>query len=177
MGFAFVLALAVFVLLILVLFAKNYWIAPFVLTLVAVSGLLGLRPNLPAARRIVLILISAALGLTLFVEIFVLDGDIGRMNTVFKIYMQVWLLLSVVGGVTAVWVYNAIKDKNGYGRCGKSLWVCWFCGAALSAAGDPGQMGHPHEQRSAAYSGRHGLHALCRIRRHQQFHHPAGLRL
>ena len=111
-GFAFVLALAVFVLLILVLFAKNYWIAPFVLTLVAVSGLLGLRPNLPAARRIVLILISAALGLTLFVEIFVLDGDIGRMNTVFKIYMQVWLLLSVVGGVTAVWVYNAIKDKK-----------------------------------------------------------------
>jgi uncharacterized membrane protein len=77
-----------------------------------VSGLLGLRPHLPPARRIVLILISAALGLTLFVEIFVLDGDIGRMNTVFKIYMQVWLILSVVGGVTAVWVYRAIRQKK-----------------------------------------------------------------
>jgi len=42
----------------------------------------------------------------------VLDGDVGRMNTVFKFYMQVWLLLSVVGGVAAVWAWPAIRQRG-----------------------------------------------------------------
>ena len=100
-----IIALVLHVLIILLLYFQGYVIAPLVLTLIVVSGLLGLRPNLPPARRILLILISSALGLTLFVEIFVLEGDIGRMNTVFKFYVQVWLILSVVGGaaLAAVW--------------------------------------------------------------------------
>jgi uncharacterized membrane protein len=102
-------ALVVYVILLLVLVAKGYLIAPLVLTLVIIAGLLGLRRNLPPNRRIILILISAALFLTLFVEIFVLDGDVGRMNTVFKFYMQVWVILSVVGGVTAVWSYPSLR--------------------------------------------------------------------
>ncbi|MCB9422136.1 MAG: hypothetical protein H6667_20205 [Ardenticatenaceae bacterium] len=61
---------------------------------------------------IILILISSALFLTLFVEIFVLDGDVGRMNTVFKFYMQVWVILSIVGGVTAVWAWPSIQQKK-----------------------------------------------------------------
>lgn len=102
------LTLAVYVLLLLVLFLKGYLIAPLALTLVIISGLLGLRPQLPTARRIVLILISAALALTLFVEVFVLDGDIGRMNTVFKFYLQVWVMLSVVGGAAVAWAWPAV---------------------------------------------------------------------
>jgi uncharacterized membrane protein len=89
-----------------------YWIAPVVLTLTIIAGLLGLRPNLPAARRIVLILIASALGITLFVEFFVVENTVGRMNTVFKFYMQVWLMLSVVGGVTAVWAWPTIQKKE-----------------------------------------------------------------
>ena len=61
-------------------------------------GCWGCGPPCLAPRRIALILISAALFLTLAVEIFVFDGDIGRMNMVFKFYVQVWLLLSVVAG-------------------------------------------------------------------------------
>ena len=110
-GWLLLIALALFPIILLLLFLRGYLIAPFVLTLVVISGLLGLRPNLPPARRIALILIASALGLTLFVEIFVLDGDIGRMNTVFKIYMQVWLILSVVSGATAVWVTATIQTK------------------------------------------------------------------
>ncbi|HEX6387095.1 MAG TPA: DUF2298 domain-containing protein [Anaerolineae bacterium] len=105
-------ALVAYILLLLALAWRGYWVAPVVLTLVVTAGLLGLRPNLPPARRVVLILIASALGLTLFVEIFVLDGDIGRMNTVFKFYMQVWLLLSVVGGVVAVWAWPVIQRKG-----------------------------------------------------------------
>lgn len=108
----FVIAACLYVFLLLILVSRNYWVAPVVLTLVIASGLLGLRRDVPPARRIILILISAALGLTLFVEIFVTGGDIGRMNTVFKIYMQVWLILSVVGGVTAVWAWPSVTRKS-----------------------------------------------------------------
>jgi YYY domain-containing protein len=106
------LALGLYIIILLILFRMDYWIAPVVLTLTIVAGLLGLRPGLPAARRVVLILIASALGITLFVEFFVVENTIGRMNTVFKFYMQVWLLLSVVGGVTAVWAWPAIQKKE-----------------------------------------------------------------
>ena len=106
------LALALYIIILLILFRLGYWIAPVVLTLTIVAGLLGLRPDLPAARRIVLILIASALGITLFVEFFVVENTIGRMNTVFKFYMQVWLMLSVVGGVTAVWAWPSIAKKE-----------------------------------------------------------------
>jgi YYY domain-containing protein len=100
-----IVSLILYVIIILLLYFQGYAIAPIVLTLIIVAGLLGLRPSLPPARRILLILISSALGLTLLVEIFVLDGDVGRMNTVFKFYIQVWLILSVAGGaaLAAVW--------------------------------------------------------------------------
>jgi YYY domain-containing protein len=105
-------AAAGYVLIIIFLFIKDYWIAPVVLTLIMISGLLGLRPNLPPARRIPLILISSALGLSLFVELVVLDGDIGRMNTVFKFYMQVWVILSIVGGVTVARAWPAVQARR-----------------------------------------------------------------
>ncbi len=118
-GAALIVALLAYVALLAALALRGYYIAPFVLTLVIAAGLLGLRPSLPPARRIVLILISSALALTLAVEIVVLDGDIGRMNTVFKFYMQVWILLSVVGGVTAVWMWPTLQKR---GKLTRRVW-------------------------------------------------------
>jgi YYY domain-containing protein len=106
------IALVLYVILLVLLFIRGYWIAPIVLTLIVSAGLLGLRPGIDPARRIVLILISAALGLTLLVEIVVLEGDIGRMNTVFKFYMQVWIILSVAAGVAAVWSWENIRHRQ-----------------------------------------------------------------
>ncbi len=106
------LAVGLYLILIVLLLLQGYWIAPIVVTLIVLAGLLALRPQLPTARRLVLALIASALGLTLMVEVFVLEGDIGRMNTVFKFYMQVWVLLSVVGGATAVWAWPAIQRRQ-----------------------------------------------------------------
>lgn len=106
-----ILALVVYVLLIAFLAFKGYWVAPVALTLVIVAGLLGLRPGLPAGRRVILILISSALGLTLLVEFVVLEGDIGRMNTVFKFYMQVWMMLSVAGGAALALAWPAVMQR------------------------------------------------------------------
>ncbi len=108
-GGPILIALAVFVVVNAYLLARGHWVAPIALPLLAASGLLALRPGLPAARRVVLALMAAALGLSLLVEIVVLDGDIGRMNTVFKFYLQAWLLLSVACGPAAVWAWGSIR--------------------------------------------------------------------
>ena len=77
----------------------HYQAALIVLPLVGWVALLFFRPSQSHEMRFVLVLIGLALCLTLGVEIVVLGGDIGRQNTVFKFYIQVWLLLSVACGV------------------------------------------------------------------------------
>ena len=109
LGRVILLALGLFVVLIAALLIRGYWVAPIALPLLVVAGLLALRPGLTTGRRVVLALMSAALGLTLLVEIVVLDGDVGRMNTVFKFYLQVWLMLSVACGPAAVWAWASIR--------------------------------------------------------------------
>ena len=106
------LALGLFVVLNAALLIRGYWVAPIALPLLVVAGLLALRPGLPTGRRVVLALMAAALGLTLVVEIIVLDGDVGRMNTVFKFYLQVWLMLSVACGPAAVWAWQSIRHTK-----------------------------------------------------------------
>ncbi|MCA9921258.1 MAG: hypothetical protein KC421_02740, partial [Anaerolineales bacterium] len=112
LGAPLIVALILYLILLIVLLFTSYWVGPVVLTLIMVAGLLGLRRDLPVHRRIILILIASALGITLFVEFFVVEGTVDRMNTVFKFYMQVWMLLSVVGGVTAVWAWPAMRKKG-----------------------------------------------------------------
>jgi uncharacterized membrane protein len=53
------------------------------------------RPGQPDAKRLVLFMVGTGLLLTMVVEIIVLGGDIGRMNTVFKLYFQAWVLLGL----------------------------------------------------------------------------------
>jgi YYY domain-containing protein len=125
------LMLVLYLVLLVLLVLRGYWIAPTVLTLVIVSGLLGLRSEIDPARRVVLILISAALGLTLLVEFVVLEGDIGRMNTVFKFYMQVWLILSAVAGVAAVWSWKAVRQKRSIRRVWRAILIVLLSIAAL----------------------------------------------
>ncbi len=75
-----------------------------VLPLAAWAGVLILRPGLPDSRRAVLFLIGTALMLTLMVEVVVVSGDIGRMNTVFKFYLQAWILLGLSAAAAFTWL-------------------------------------------------------------------------
>ena len=111
-GWLVIMALVLFLAATVLLLLRGYYVAPIALPLLTTAGLLALRPNLPAARRVVLALMAAGLGLTLVVEIVVLDGDVGRMNTVFKFYLQVWLMLSVACGVAAVWAWPSIRGAR-----------------------------------------------------------------
>jgi uncharacterized membrane protein len=54
------------------------------------------RSTAPEARWAAM-LVVISLVLTLLVEYIVLKGDIGRMNTVFKFYLQAWVMFGVAG--------------------------------------------------------------------------------
>lgn len=79
-------------------------VALIVFPLILWAGVLFLRPDQPVEKRIVLLLVGAGAALTFVVEVVVLKGDIGRMNTVFKFYMQVWTLFSISAAAAFGWV-------------------------------------------------------------------------
>ena len=84
--------------------AADYQVALIVVPLVAWIVILFFRPGQSRTMRYVLVLAGFALAMTLGVEVIVIAGDIGRQNTVFKFYMQVWILLSIVGGAAFAWL-------------------------------------------------------------------------
>ncbi len=66
--------------------------------------ILLLRSGQPDSKRVVLFMTGSGLALTLAVELVVLEGDIGRMNTVFKFYMQAWTLLALSAAAGLIWL-------------------------------------------------------------------------
>ncbi|MCU0475023.1 MAG: DUF2298 domain-containing protein [Anaerolineae bacterium] len=90
-----------------VLAILEYQVALIVLPLIAWIAALFFRPTQSPSMRLTLVLVGLALSLTLAVEIVVLDGDIGRQNTVFKFYIHVWMLFSVAAGAAGAWLIQA----------------------------------------------------------------------
>ena len=103
--------IAALVLAVLALWVLKVRIGWFTLPLAAWAAVLLLRPGMPAARRAVLFFVGTGLVLTLMVELIVLRGDIGRMNTVFKFYLQAWTLLSLSAAAALAWVFPAVERE------------------------------------------------------------------
>ncbi|MDL1909366.1 hypothetical protein FBQ81_01545 [Chloroflexi bacterium CFX6] len=80
------------------------WIA---LPLAAWAGVLLLNPHLSDAKRFALFLIGTAMFITILVEVVVVRGDIGRQNTIFKFYLQAWLMLAASAGAALAWTLPA----------------------------------------------------------------------
>jgi len=105
------------------------WIA---LPLAAWAGILLLRPNLPDAKRFVLFLIGTALLITIVVEVVAVRGDIGRANTIFKFYLQAWILLAVSAGAAFAWTLPAFfKWLIGWRLFWQTAVILLISGAAL----------------------------------------------
>jgi len=81
----------------------------FILPLAAWAGVLLLRPGMPDAKRLVLFLVGTGLVITMMVEVVVVQGDIGRMNTVFKFYLQVWLLFALCSAAALGWLLEPLR--------------------------------------------------------------------
>ena len=99
--------------------------------LIVWSGLLLLRPGLALEKRIVLVLAGLALGLTLVVELVVVVGDISRMNTVFKFYLQAWELFAFTASAALAWTLLALPAwSSGWRRAWQILLAALvFCAA------------------------------------------------
>jgi YYY domain-containing protein len=116
---------------IVVITALGYAIAPLVIPLMLWAGLLFLRRDMPLGKRAVLVMLITALALTLLVEVVVLRGDISRMNTVFKFYLQVWTLLALGTGAALAWI---VADLDQWANSWRGLWTAAIWLVAGSAA-------------------------------------------
>jgi YYY domain-containing protein len=116
------LIIAALVIFLLVLVAQQGWVMSssqsqpwkgvtiiwLALPMAAWAAILVFRPGIPDGKRLVLFMIGTGLLLTMVVEIIVMGGDIGRMNTVFKIYNQAWVLLGLSAAIAFGFLINEI---------------------------------------------------------------------
>jgi YYY domain-containing protein len=123
----------VLVLLVIGLLFNRVEIAWLVLPLILWAGVLLLRPNMPDTKRAVLFMTGTALFLTLFVEVFVLEGDLDRMNTIFKFYLQAWTLLAASAGASLIWLLPAVREawRPGWRHAWQPILVTLLIGTAL----------------------------------------------
>ena len=116
---------------------RQSWTALFLLAMIgAVVGIWGAKPESqphaelagrsPVTPFVLLLVLTAAL-LALAPEFIYLKDNFGtRMNTVFKFYYQVWVLLAVA----AAFAFHALLERPGVVR-----WVAGIGGTLLIAAG------------------------------------------
>lgn len=112
--------------------ARDAAVAQLVVPLVVWASVLFFLPEQNPLQRITFALIVLSLAITLGVELVVLDGDIGRQNTVFKFYLQVWVILSIVGGVTLAWMFHSFPRWNVAGRLSWQMFFMLLLTIALA---------------------------------------------
>lgn len=95
--------------------------------LLSVAAVLHHRHD--ALRALPGLLAFLAFGLSLLVEYVVLAGDIGRMNTVFKFYYQVWVLFGLSAALT---LPGLLRGRLAWPARPRRLWLAAL--AALLAA-------------------------------------------
>ena len=78
--------------------------------------------------RFVMVLVLIGSLLAIFCEIFYLDDHLGapneRMNTVFKLYLQIWILWGIASGY---YLYRSISLLKHRSSRNKMLWIVVFC--------------------------------------------------
>ena len=104
----------VFILAVVTLIVNHVIGLVLALTLLTALLLFSARPD--PLRQFLLCIVGLGLVFTALVEVVVLKGDISRMNTVFKFYLQVWVLWGVASAAVlpklATWLKPAARQKR-----------------------------------------------------------------
>ena len=115
------------------LLARGIIISLLVFPLMVVILVFLFRNDITSEKRFSLVLAGVGLGLTLIVETVVLTGDIGRMNTVFKFYLQAWTVLALASSVFLNDLIKTISptQSNGFRTAWKTILVLLVFSASL----------------------------------------------
>ncbi len=105
-------------------------VAPLVLLLLFWTAYLLLFSNPSPELRVMYTITGLALSLTLAVEIIRLGGDIGRMNTVFKFYLQAWGLFVTVSGAAYAMLWACSRKWDFVTRIGWRYFVVFLLALA-----------------------------------------------
>ena len=112
---------------------------PFIallLALVLVVGLRWLGTSRPdsAPLTFVAVIVGVSLALVIGLDVFRVEGDVDRMNSVFKFYLQVWVLLALAAAYL-LWrlAYGGRFSLVSFGW-GKKVWLGALAVLILSAA-------------------------------------------
>jgi YYY domain-containing protein len=95
--------------LLALLWVTGFQALAMLLVLMAPALVILLRPDGSRRQKMVLGLLCLGLALGAFCELFAIKGDIGRMNTVFKFYLQVWILWAVAAGAVLPRIWERLS--------------------------------------------------------------------
>ncbi|MHB9031584.1 MAG: DUF2298 domain-containing protein [Anaerolineae bacterium] len=110
------------------------WVLFVILPLAVMSAVLALREESRTRQRIISLLSLGGALLVIAVEYVVLRGDIGRMNTVFKFYLQTWILW---GSASALALSELLPDLAGWPRRRSTWWQAALVLLVVGAASYP----------------------------------------
>ena len=117
------------------LWLSDYQVLSFgIPILIGIGYLIIVRREMPMFRQVMWLLFGLGLSITLFVEVFVLKGDAGRSNTVFRFYDQVWFIF---GLATSLALIEILTDWQNWNRYARYAWGMIFSMLLLFAASYP----------------------------------------
>ena len=99
--------------IILFLLLSGYNTVLFLFVLVVFMGILSYLLSLWNKEQFfIMILVFTGVCLSIFVEFFRFGDDIGRMNTVFKIYLQVWIIFAIAAAYCLSNIIYTFNEKH-----------------------------------------------------------------
>ena len=177
------------------LFTNGIPVVAFSMAAIALVGVLAWqelrsrRTDAPV-RLFLLAMIALALALSAMVDLITLDGDIDRMNTVFKFYIHIWILLALAGAFGIWYVFAVLGWRPrlpGGKMTGKAagfsvLSVGWLAALVILVGGGliypiAGTRARGEHQRTLPAvhepdERRHGLHGVRRLRGRERQNGP-----
>jgi len=129
------LSILILIIILGVLWRSDYQVLAFgIPLLIATAYLIIFRREMAILQRVTWILFGIGLSITLFVEVFVLKGDVGRSNTVFRFYNQAWFIF---GLATSLALVDLLTGLQKWARLTKYAWGFILVLLVLFAASYP----------------------------------------